>query len=79
VGKQVQNEYDCNNDMMAEYLAEVRRMEKFFMGLKYGMFHIWTTMMLIIWLRLLPPGHQPHQMLLSKDYHTFVEIRRMIG
>jgi ribonuclease HI len=30
VAKQVQKEYDCNNDMMAEYLAEVRRMEKFF-------------------------------------------------
>jgi hypothetical protein len=30
VVKQVQKEYDCNSDMMAEYLAEVRRMEKFF-------------------------------------------------
>jgi hypothetical protein len=30
VAKQVQKEYDCNNDMMAEYLAEVHRMEKFF-------------------------------------------------
>jgi ribonuclease HI len=30
VTKQVQKEYDCNNDKMAEYLAEVRRMEKFF-------------------------------------------------
>jgi hypothetical protein len=30
VAKQVQKEYDCNNDMMAEYLAEVCRMEKFF-------------------------------------------------
>jgi ribonuclease HI len=29
VAKQVQKEYDCN-DKMAEYLAEVRRMEKFF-------------------------------------------------
>jgi hypothetical protein len=29
------------------------------MGLKYGMSHIWTTMMLIIWPGLLPPGHQP--------------------
>jgi hypothetical protein len=28
--KQVQKEYDCNNDMMAEYLAELRMMEKFF-------------------------------------------------
>jgi ribonuclease HI len=31
VAKQVQ-EYDCNNDMMEGYLAEVRRMEKFFDG-----------------------------------------------
>jgi hypothetical protein len=30
VTKQVQKEYDCNNDKMVEYLAEVRRMEKFF-------------------------------------------------
>jgi hypothetical protein len=30
VAKQVQKEYGCNNDKMAEYLAEVRRMEKFF-------------------------------------------------
>jgi ribonuclease HI len=30
VTKQVQKEYDCNNDKMAEYLAEVRRLEKFF-------------------------------------------------
>jgi ribonuclease HI len=30
VAKQVQKEYDCNSDMMAEYLAEVRRMEKSF-------------------------------------------------
>jgi hypothetical protein len=28
----VQKEYDCNNDMIARYLAEVRRMEKFFNG-----------------------------------------------
>jgi hypothetical protein len=34
VGKQVQKEYDCNNEMMAEYLAEVSRMEKFFDGFK---------------------------------------------
>jgi hypothetical protein len=26
----VQKEYDCNNEMMAEYLVEVRKMEKFF-------------------------------------------------
>jgi hypothetical protein len=32
VVKQVQNEYDCNSDMMAEYLAEVRSMKKFFDG-----------------------------------------------
>jgi hypothetical protein len=36
VAKQVQKEYDCNNDMMAKYLAEVRRMEKFFDG-----FEVW--------------------------------------
>jgi ribonuclease HI len=30
VAKQVQKEYDYNNDMMADYLAEVPRMEKFF-------------------------------------------------
>jgi hypothetical protein len=30
VAKQVQKEYDWNNDMMAKYLTEVRRMEKFF-------------------------------------------------
>jgi ribonuclease HI len=32
VAKQVQKEYDCNNEMMAGYLVEVRRMEKFFDG-----------------------------------------------
>jgi ribonuclease HI len=32
VAKQVQKEYDCNNDMMAGYLAKVCRMEKFFDG-----------------------------------------------
>jgi ribonuclease HI len=32
VSKQVRKEYDCNNDMMAGYLAEVRIMEKFFDG-----------------------------------------------
>jgi ribonuclease HI len=32
VAKQVQKEYDCNNDKMVEYLAEVWRMEKFFNG-----------------------------------------------
>jgi hypothetical protein len=30
VAKQVQKEYDCNNEMMVGYLAEVHRMEKFF-------------------------------------------------
>jgi hypothetical protein len=32
--KEVRKEYDCNNDKMVEYLAEVRRMEKFFDGLE---------------------------------------------
>jgi hypothetical protein len=32
VAKQVQKEYGCNNDKMANYLAEVRRMDKFFDG-----------------------------------------------
>jgi ribonuclease H / adenosylcobalamin/alpha-ribazole phosphatase len=36
VAKQVQKEYDCNNDKMVEYLAEVRRIEKFFYG-----FEVW--------------------------------------
>jgi hypothetical protein len=39
VAKQVQKEYDCNNDRMAEYLAKVRRMEKFFDVLRYDMSH----------------------------------------
>jgi hypothetical protein len=30
MAKQVQKEYDYNNDMMVGYLAEVSRMEKFF-------------------------------------------------
>jgi ribonuclease HI len=30
VAKQVQKEYDCNNDKMIDYLAEVHMMEKFF-------------------------------------------------
>jgi hypothetical protein len=34
VAKQVQKEYGCNNEKMAEYLAEVCRMEKFFNGFK---------------------------------------------
>jgi hypothetical protein len=32
VAKQAQKEYDCNNDKMTDYLAEVYRMEKFFDG-----------------------------------------------
>jgi hypothetical protein len=36
VAKQVQKEYDCNNDMMVGYLAEVRRIVKFFYG-----FEVW--------------------------------------
>jgi hypothetical protein len=32
----VQKEYDCNNEKMTEYLAEVHRMEKFFDG-----FEVW--------------------------------------
>jgi hypothetical protein len=32
--KQVQKEYGCNIDNMAEYLTEVRRMEKLFYGFK---------------------------------------------
>jgi ribonuclease HI len=36
VAKQVQKEYDCNNEKMAEYIAEVHMMEKFFNG-----FEVW--------------------------------------
>jgi hypothetical protein len=32
IAKQVRKEYDCNNEKMDEYLAEVHRMEKFFDG-----------------------------------------------
>jgi hypothetical protein len=32
VAKQVQKQYGCNDDKMADYLAEVQRMEKFFYG-----------------------------------------------
>jgi hypothetical protein len=32
MAKQVQKQYDYNNDMMAGYLAEVCRIEKFFNG-----------------------------------------------
>jgi hypothetical protein len=35
---QVQQEYDCNNEKMAEYLAEVQRMEKFFDG--FGIWYV---------------------------------------
>jgi hypothetical protein len=34
VAKQVQKEYDCNDNKMVYYLAEVQRMEKFFDGFK---------------------------------------------
>jgi ribonuclease HI len=34
VAKQVQKKYDCNNEMMAGYVAKVHRMEKFFDGFK---------------------------------------------
>jgi ribonuclease HI len=68
VAKQVQKEYDCNNDMMVEYLAEVHRMEKFLMNLKYDMSHVWTTTMPITWPGLLPPWHQLHQMSLLRNY-----------
>jgi hypothetical protein len=32
VAKQPQKKYECNNDVMAEYMIEVRKMEKFFDG-----------------------------------------------
>jgi ribonuclease HI len=47
VAKQVQKEYDYNSDKMVEYLAELRRLEKFFDG-QYDMSHTWTTEMQII-------------------------------
>jgi ribonuclease H / adenosylcobalamin/alpha-ribazole phosphatase len=34
LAKQVQKEYDCNSDKMAEYLVEVRWLEKIFNGFK---------------------------------------------
>jgi ribonuclease HI len=43
VAKQVQKEYGCNNDKMIDCLAEVRRMEKFFMASRYDTSHTWTT------------------------------------
>jgi hypothetical protein len=36
VAKQVQKEYNCNNEIMVRYLAEVRKMEMFFDG-----FEVW--------------------------------------
>jgi ribonuclease HI len=48
VAKQIQKEYGCNNDKMAEYLAEERRMENFLMASRYDMSHAWTTGMWII-------------------------------
>jgi ribonuclease HI len=36
VANQVQKEYEWNNEKMAEYLAEVRRIEKFF-----DIFKVW--------------------------------------
>jgi hypothetical protein len=70
VAKQVQKEYNCNNDMMAVYLTEVHRIEKFFDGFEVRMPHVWTTVMLIIWPGLLPPRHRPHRMLLLRDYQS---------
>jgi ribonuclease HI len=69
VAKQVQKEYDCNNDMMVEYLAQkCTGWRSSLMDLKYGMSHVWTTVMPITWPGLLPPRHQPHQMSLWRDY-----------
>jgi hypothetical protein len=31
---QGRKEYDCNSDKMAEYMAEVQKLEKFFHGFK---------------------------------------------
>jgi ribonuclease HI len=39
VAKQVQKEFDYNNEKIAEYLAKVHRMENFFMDLNCGMLH----------------------------------------
>jgi ribonuclease HI len=47
VAKQVQKVFDYNNEKMAEYLAEMRRMEKFLINLKFGMSHDWITVTLI--------------------------------
>jgi ribonuclease HI len=43
VAKQVQKEYGCNDDKMADYLAEVRRIEKFFTTSRYDTSHTCTT------------------------------------
>jgi ribonuclease HI len=47
VAKQVHKVFDYNNEKMAEYLAEMRRMEKFLINLKFGMSHDWITATLI--------------------------------
>jgi ribonuclease HI len=39
MAKQVQKEYGGNNVKMTDYLAEVQRMEKFFMASRYNMSH----------------------------------------
>jgi ribonuclease HI len=67
MAKQVQKEYDCNNNKMAKYLAEAQRMEKFFMASRYDMSHAWTTGMWIILHGLPPPECQFHQMSLLKN------------
>jgi ribonuclease HI len=48
VVKQVQKEYDCNNDKMVGCLAEAAGWRSSSMGLKYGMSHVWTAAMPII-------------------------------
>jgi hypothetical protein len=40
VAKQVQKEYDYNNDKMVGYLVEVRIMRSSLMALKCGMSHV---------------------------------------
>jgi hypothetical protein len=65
--KQVHKEYGYNNDKTTEYLVEARRMEKFFMALRYDMSHTWTTGMRIILHGLPPPERQFHQTSLLKN------------
>jgi hypothetical protein len=48
VAKQVQKEYDCNNDNMAGYLAKVRRMEKFLNRFEVWYVLTWTIVIPII-------------------------------